>query len=284
MNQRFPFKVDNVRASRLAAAVAAAGIFVATVLLVMLLQEAPLKQTWIYALCGLTILVPYGVWLTVLLHYDPSPPRPQDLMVSALAWGSLVSFAAAIVLEDVFVAIDASLGVPNLDTMVVAPLWEEFTKGLFIVLLYAYARRRLRGPWDGLVYGALVGTGFGFAEDIAYLNSSLSDDGFGGLVATYVVREIFTAHAHPMFTAATGLAAGMAARQRLSPGRALRWIFRGFLIAFILHAIFDSATVLASYAVFFIAPAYGALFVIALRWLHRREIVEKVHRHSTDID
>ncbi|UUP16533.1 PrsW family intramembrane metalloprotease [Nitratireductor thuwali] len=279
MNQRPLLKVDSLPSRHLV--VATAGIFVATVLLVMLFQEAPLKQTWIYALCGLTVLVPYGIWITVLLHYDVSPPRPQGLLVSALAWGSLLSFVAAVVFEDVFDAIDALLGLPGLDTMVVAPFWEEFSKGLFIVLLYVCAQRHLRGPWDGLVYGALVGTGFGFAEDIAYLNNSLSDNGFSSLVATYVVREIFTAHAHPLFTAATGLAAGMAARQRLSPGKALWWIFWGFLLAFILHAIFDSATLLAPFTLIFIAPAYGVLFVIALRRLQRREII---HRDSTDVN
>lgn len=254
---------------------AVAGVLVATLLVEMLLQEVPLRQGWIFALFGLTVLVPYAVWLIVLLRYDLWTPRPWSLVVSALASGSLLSFIAAIALEEVFDTISESLGTPDLDTMIIAPFWEEFTKGLFIVLLYVLARRHLRGPWDGLVYGALVGTGFGFAEDVAYLNSSLSGGGFSDLVTTYLLREVFTTHAHPMFTAATGLAAGMAARQGLSSARALSWILRGFLIAFFLHAIFDSATVLVPYAGLVVpllfGPVYGAVFVIALRRLRQRE-------------
>lgn len=279
VNRKFSQEVNSDRTDHSAGgssywrmAIAVAGIFVATVLLAMLLQEAPLGQWWVFALIGLSVLLPYGAWLAVVLHYDPSPPPPQRFALYALAWGSLLAFSVAIIFEEIFDVVDAILGVSDLDTMLVAPFWEELAKGFFIVLVYARARGYLRGPWDGLVYGVLVGTGFGFAEDIEYLNSSLSEDGFSDLVGTYLFREILTTHAHPMFTAVTGFAAGMAVRRDLSGGRALQWIFAGFVVAFLLHAIFDSATVLAPLAVVLIAPVYGVVFVIALRRLRWREL------------
>lgn len=251
--------------------VAAIGIFVATLVPVMLLAGTPLTQAWIVALLGLAVLLPHALWLAVVLHYDSWTPRPWLFMMLAVAWGSLISSTAAILLETVSDSIANRLGVPELNTMIIAPFWEEVAKGAFIVLLYVFAQRQLRGPWDGLVYGVLVGAGFGFAEDLVNLMSSL--DGIADLVGAYLVRDVFMAHLHPMFTGATGLAAGMAARRGLPATRALLWILYGFLIALTLHAIFDSATVVVPFATLILGPIYAAICVIALHQLRRRESV-----------
>lgn len=147
-------------------------------------------------------------------------------------------------------------------------LWEEVTKGAFIVLLYIFAQRQIRGAWNGLFYGALVGTGFGITEDLVDLISNLDD--FADLASAYMVREVFMAHLHPMFTASTGLAAGIAAQQGVSVARGLRWILYGFLVALTLHAIFDSATVFVTFATLILGPLYAVIAVIALRHLRRR--------------
>ena len=54
------------------------------------------------------------------------------------------------------------------DTAVVAPFVEEFAKGLFVVAIVVLRRDQLHGVLDGIVYGALVGIGFAFTEDIFY--------------------------------------------------------------------------------------------------------------------
>ena len=106
---------------------------------------------------------------------------------------------------------------PNLDAMIIAPFWEEVTKGAFIVLLYIFAQKQICGAWNGLFYGVVVGTGFGVTEDLVDLISNLDD--FADLASAYMVREVFMAHLHPMFTASTGLAAGIAAHQGVAVAR-----------------------------------------------------------------
>jgi RsiW-degrading membrane proteinase PrsW (M82 family) len=250
---------------------AAISIFVAILASLMLLAETPLTQAWIVGLLGLTVLLPHALWLAAVLHYDGWTPRPWPLVMLAVAWGSLISSTAAIFLETVSAPIANRLGVSDLNTMIMAPLWEEVTKGAFIVLLFVCAQRQLRGAWNGLVYGVLVGTGFGFTEDLVNLMSSL--DEIADLVGDYLIRDVFMAHVHPMFTGATGLAAGIAVRQGLPAAKALRWIFYGFLIAVTLHAIFDSAAVVVPFAALILGPIYAAICVIALRQLRRRENV-----------
>lgn len=252
--------------------IAALIIFFSTLLLVMLFGNTPITRLWIVGLLGLAALLPHLLWFIIVLFFSGRTLRlPWPLVISALAWGSLISSTTAIFLETVSGTIINQFNVPYLGTMIVAPFWEEFVKGLFIALLYFFAHRHLRNPWNGLVYGVLVGAGFGFTEDLVNLLGNL--DNIADMVSAYLIREIFMAHLHSMFTGVTGLAAGIAARQGLPPTQAFRWIIYGFLIAFTMHAIFDSATVIAEGATLILGPIYAGVYVIMLRQLHRREKV-----------
>ena len=55
-----------------------------------------------------------------------------------------------------------------IDTAVTAPIVEEAGKGLFLVAVVIFRRAQIHGLLDGLIYGALVGVGFAFVEDILY--------------------------------------------------------------------------------------------------------------------
>ena len=60
-----------------------------------------------------------------------------------------------------------------------APIVEEFAKGLGVFLIFVSARRAFDGPIDGIVYGALVGAGFAFTENIQYFAVSFIEGGVG---------------------------------------------------------------------------------------------------------
>src|SRR5690606_16661900 len=119
---------------------AVVGVFVATLLPIMLSTGTPFTQTWMVGLLGLAVLLPHALWLAVVLHFDGWTPRPWRLVMLAIAWGSLVSSTAAILLETASGTMVDRLGMPNLDAMIIAPFWEEVTKGAFIVLLYIFAQ------------------------------------------------------------------------------------------------------------------------------------------------
>ena len=50
-----------------------------------------------------------------------------------------------------------------------APVTEEASKGLFLLLLLWWRRAELDGVLDGIVYAGMVGIGFAFTENILYL-------------------------------------------------------------------------------------------------------------------
>src|SRR3546814_12754020 len=75
---------------------------------------------------------------------------------------------------------------------IVAPITEEATKGLFLVLLVVWKRQEFDGVLDGIVYAGFVGIGFAFTENILYLSAAYNGtDGSapGGLAGLGVLRS-----------------------------------------------------------------------------------------------
>lgn len=254
-------------------------VFGIAVVTMMLVGAAEPTQFPLYAAIGLSVLVPYLLWTRLLFRFDPWTPRRRGLIILAVLWGCLPAVLASVIMEMELNAIVAAIGEAGLDMMFVAPFSEELTKGLFILLVYIFGRRYLRGPWEGVFIGALTGAGFGFAEDIGYLINAFKTNGVTGLAVNYVLREIFTAHAHLVFTGFTGLAAGLASQRGVSTGRGVIWIALGFLCACILHVVWDTSTGLLpqdNTVIVFLSPIVeGIIFAIiavaGLLALRRRE-------------
>jgi hypothetical protein len=82
---------------------------------------------------------------------------------------------------------------------VVAPVVEEFTKGLFLVGLLLFRRREFDGIVDGVVYAGIVAAGFAFSENILYLGRAVSEPESAGVLATLFVRGVASPFAHPLF-------------------------------------------------------------------------------------
>jgi protease PrsW len=108
---------------------------------------------------------------------------------------------------------------------------------LFFVLIIVFRRSEVDGLLDGIIYGALVGIGFAFVEDIVYYLQSLQA---GQLGVTFFLRGIMGPFAHPLFTAATGVGIGIAVSSRRPVVRVLAPIL-GFLAAVLLHAIWNGS-------------------------------------------
>src|SRR3546814_11343121 len=100
--------------------------------------------------------------------------------------------------------------------IVQAPVVEEVAKGLGVFLIYLAARRSFNGPVDGIVYGALVGAGFAFTENIQYFAVSLLEGGMGEVTMTFFLRAVLSPFAHVMSTAMPGFEIGRASgRERV---------------------------------------------------------------------
>jgi hypothetical protein len=154
-----------------------------------------------------------------------------------------------------------------------APIVEEFAKGLGVYLIFLTARRAFDGPVDGVVYGALVGAGFAFTENIQYFAISFIEGGVGDVSATFFVRGILSPFAHVMFTSVTGFALGLAARRGANAGRALGPWLAGMLGAIALHALWNGSAVFGDFFVLYLTlqvPLFVG-FILGIIALRREE-------------
>ena len=222
--------------------------------------------------------IPVAPLIASYLWLDRYEPEPRSLLVLGLGWGAFVATAAALLLQlfepVIFRTTHALLAT------VVAPITEEGSKGLFILLLLVYRRQELDGILDGIVYAGMVGIGFAFTENILYLTSAyMGSDGqaggLGGAVGLFVVRCVFGPFAHPFFTAFTGIGIGIAVGSRSKAVRVLAPLV-GYLVAVAAHASWNASLMsdggrnaVATY-VFLMVPAFLLLLGFAV-WSRRRE-------------
>jgi RsiW-degrading membrane proteinase PrsW (M82 family) len=223
--------------------------------------------------------LPVGPVIASYLWLDRYEPEPVPLLAMAFGWGALAATAAALVLQ---LADRAVLSTPaSMSGTVVAPVTEEFAKGLFVVLLVWSRRRVIDGVLDGIVYAALVGVGFAFTENILYLAAAYTGQdgqaagGLGSATALFVVRGVFSPFAHPLFTSFIGLGVGVAVATRSPLWRFLAPLL-GYVVAVIAHASWNGSAVFAGGQAFVLTylfamvPAF-LLFVAFAVWARWRD-------------
>jgi RsiW-degrading membrane proteinase PrsW (M82 family) len=199
-----------------------------------------------------SLFIPYAliqaaVFLLLIRFLDLYEREPLSLLVAMFVWGAIGAIALAFVGNE---AIDAALP-PDIGIVfgaaISAPLVEELSKGLALLaafgMSYWIARRfgglEFEGVTDGIVYGAAVGLGFAFTENILYL----FDYGFAGGITrgldVYLLRVDFFGLqnlGHAVYTGTFGAGLGAATWAR-SRGARLGYPLLGLAGAMTMHAI-----------------------------------------------
>ncbi len=128
-----------------------------------------------------------------------------------------------------------------------APVVEELAKGLALVIAFftsRWAGRRFGlfefdGITDGIVYGAAIGIGFAFTEDLYYFFREARNSGVGDALSVFVDRRDFLGPAmlrHAIWTATFGAGLGAATWSRTWLGR-IGWPLLGLTAAMLMHAV-----------------------------------------------
>jgi RsiW-degrading membrane proteinase PrsW (M82 family) len=111
-----------------------------------------------------------GAWL--FRWARPIRPPSRSWSAAAVAWGATAATGGALLANQGLTGLLAkSAGVAwasRWSAAVAAPLNEELLKAAGVVLIALAAPRLIRGPMDGMIYGALTGLGFQVVENVTY--------------------------------------------------------------------------------------------------------------------
>ena len=214
--------------------------------------------------------VSFPVLILICFWLDRYEPEPAGYRLAAFGWGAVVAVVLSFLAEQIL------FGMPGTNEFVAAaigaPVVEEFAKGLFFIAIIIFRRSEMDGLLDGIIYGALVGIGFAFVEDIVYYLQSLQA---GQLGATFFLRGVLGPFAHPLFTAATGIGIGIAVSSHRPAIRVLAPIL-GLLAAVLMHAIWNGSALWGGGQGFLFAyvaimlPLLVVIFALAI-WARSRE-------------
>jgi RsiW-degrading membrane proteinase PrsW (M82 family) len=188
--------------------------------------------------------LPALVFAWLVTRLDRDEPEPPLALAGSLVGGAVLAAAASHTVNGWLLAWANDLAGADAGRSLAgrfgAPVVEEVAKAAAVVLVVAAAGRTLQGALDGIVYGALVGMGFAFTENVVYLTFAVLQGGSGGLARGLWVRALLGGWNHAAFTATTGAALGWAG----GTGAALRrrWLVAavGLALAVVQHVAWNA--------------------------------------------
>ncbi|MCB9681116.1 MAG: PrsW family intramembrane metalloprotease [Alphaproteobacteria bacterium] len=237
--------------------------------------------------------VPYSL---ALLWLDRNEAEPLWLVATAFLWGAL----AATSLGGLANALSDGLGTALLGdpsaahaftVTVVAPIAEEAFKALAVTAVFVLFVRQADDVLDGIIYGAMVGLGFAWFENITYY-VRVADRGVDAMLALAWLRGVlFGIGTHGTYTALTGLGLGLFRVMRRGPAR---WVMPplGLGAAMVAHAVWNAGSgayfgneitelrallVAGPSAVLGLqVPFLGLLgVVLGLSWMHEDQLIRR---------
>jgi RsiW-degrading membrane proteinase PrsW (M82 family) len=250
------------------------------IVLLLIGAETGLVQLIIGMICA---MLPVPVYIMLLLWIDRYESEPLWMLATAFLWGALVAVFIAIILNTingVIVAVathSAQIG-ENFGAVISAPIVEESSKALILLVLFLWKKDEFDGIIDGIVYAGMVGLGFAMTENILYYgkalqhgvnldlcrNMGLSPE-WCSLTLVFVLRGMAAPFSHPLFTSMTGIGLGWSRQSNNGFIKVVMPVL-GFMTAILLHATWNGTATFGG-AVGFFAGYFlimGPAFIVTL--------------------
>jgi len=198
-------------------------------------------------IASVVAFVPAILYLLPLIWLDRYDPEPIWLLGLAFAWGALVAVVVSFIINTVFgvavgIAVSPEAG-EAVGAVMSAPIFEEGSKGLGLVILLIFFRRYFDDILDGIVFAGVIALGFATVENVLYYGRALGEAGLGGLLFLFVLRGIMSPFAHVTFTSMIGIGCGISRESHNSFVKIALPVV-GYIGAVTLHAIWNGMAVI----------------------------------------
>src|SRR2546421_5801952 len=213
--------------------------------------------------------LPVPIYVMLLLWIDRYEAEPLWMLATAFFWGALIAVFVAFIFNT-SLSIIAAVATHNAQVgeafgaVVSAPIVEESSKALILLILFLWKKDEFDGIIDGIVYAGMVGLGFAMTENVLYYGRAVQG-GLEGLTFIFILRGMAAPFSHPLFTSMTGIGLGWSRQSNNGFVKVVAPVL-GFMFAILMHATWN---VTATYggAVGFFAGYFlimGPTFIITL--------------------
>src|SRR6266436_2149785 len=156
--------------------------------------------------------LPVPIYVMLLLWIDRYEAEPLWMLATAFFWGALVAVFVAFIFNT-SLSIIAAVATHNAQVgeafgaVISAPIVEESSKALILLILFLWKKDEFDGIVDGVVYAGMVGLGFAMTENVLYYGRALQH-GTDALKFLFILRGTAAPFSHPLFTSMTGIGLG----------------------------------------------------------------------------
>ncbi|MEM2963318.1 MAG: PrsW family intramembrane metalloprotease [Candidatus Anstonellales archaeon] len=206
-------------------------------------------------LSGMGALILPLAYLVIARLSEKYEKKPIRAFFGLFMWGSFsafLSFLLSYLQWPIFKAIGLSTSTVSFSFFVaalLAPFFEEFTKGLGILIFSSH--REFDDALSGLLFGYTVGVGFSFIENWFYFTSRTNPFELGlipwGSLVLY--RSFFNSIAHGCFAAATAVTIGYIKSHPRATTLAHFGVLPGFFASVVLHVIFNLSALIDGFVI-----------------------------------
>lgn len=189
--------------------------------------------------------VPMFLFAAFVYWLDRYEKEPKLLLGAAFFWGVVIAAGGSYILNTAFgigiFMFTGSEGAADFGTTsIVAPIIEEFLKGLAVAIVFFMFRKEFDTILDGIIYGGIVALGFAATENTLYIyRNGYQENGWGGLIVLVFIRVILVGWQHPFYTSFTGIGFAYSRTQR---NPLIKFIapFLGYGVAVTTHAFHNT--------------------------------------------
>lgn len=254
-------------------------VFLSLIVTAMITSSLGVAAAFVAAVVA---FVPACIYILPLVWLDRYDPEPLWLMALAFAWGALVAVIFSATVNDLMGAYFGR----EVAAVVSAPVFEEGSKGLGLILLLIFFRHEFDDILDGIVFGGTIALGFATVENVLYYGRGLVEGGFGALAVLFFLRGILSPFAHVTFTAMTGIGCGIARESHNALVRICLPLM-GYGCAVLLHAVWNGTPTFFGFEGFwlgylFLQVPFFAIFVCFAGYIMYRQ--NKILKEMLAID
>ncbi len=183
-------------------------------------------------------IIPMLLYLIIIWKLDKNEREPFRFVLKHFLWGAIGAIILAISIS-FFITSTVEVFTNNenvlliIGAVLIAPVVEEITKGIFLVK--SFRANYFDNITDGLVYGGAIGLGFGMTENLIYFISY--DETFIQWATIVFTRSLFSAVMHGI--ASSTLGAFIAKAKFSSPEKRIGYSLIGLFLAISFHLVWN---------------------------------------------